>query len=1039
MEEFIKNMNLLSYSKLEYGLPPNSIFDKVLDLYNTNRNTIQNKDEKNGIQFSYILNDNIFKINYNNIEYVIEKEPFIFYSEENKLLGKVYDVQSFIKLMKRIINILEIYNDKNIELKTKNDILNNKSRKFIIKEKIKFTREKFNSLNSKRDFDPKLNEPITIPKSELSPIPLKEFHSEEKNIKLILEKRNELITYINDFMESWKKKILIIYGCDGIGKSATYIYLSNLYNSYKVLYFNLKIIMKNKYESYDLFAYEIMRYFTINVKQGNDEEKNKYNYEQYLETIKKIDKNNFNFWKEVIKFMNNNNIVNETLLIIDQYKDIYDQNSNLNELKNIILDKVTSFKLLICLSVNNTSVKNNLINELYYGSKESPIIINSEIQNNEIYNNKDSYEREIEETDLDKFNNYSKDEDDGKFDNILFFKNVENENKYKKEIKEKCFKSLKKNINKDIINIVEVTSSENNKIEIIYINELISVENIEDDYSKYLNLFDYNPKYYIKFKKFVSDKDDSMDDLHKKFLKDTEKNISEKIKEYFSGNKYDTLKNESIVELIKLKDLVNNKVRFTAPLLIKYIKEFPMKYIKIKAYNKNENDNNISNNLIKLNTKFKDKEFYFQFCFPFFGVIISKLIYMNENDYSIVYNKLSGSEKGCFIEQKIRRAFIFEQRYGIVILRYVWNFNNVVKDDQKDIFEYDFENYKKINYDDKTIDNDDIKKKKEIQNFVYYIVPGSLTNKNIDSALLIPDLITPEENHFILISFKIKQGNDFKIKNKIEYISSSFIAKKKFEELYNIKISKVFFYFILGKEFINDDDTITDLKNKKISYLFFSFISNYLYQKDISKVKNLNDLINSNAEIFKIDDKNEETNLSNKLDIINELENCLKMKKLLRKKITRNIYENGRQIFFKKDKGLRLKNKQREYIINFIKEYYNIKDDFTLKYIFSIRAEEFTSLNKYEDLFGLYYFKNNYYIIHQSFTFQLDIKKIKNQKNKSFINNNVNNNLSEINDIMKSFNNAEKSKLGSQIQNKSINLEEIKNDISIYIFKIYYL
>ena len=69
MEEFIKNINLLS----------NSIFDKVLDLYNTNRNAIQDKDEENGIQFSYILNDNIFKINYNNIEYDLFIYDFIYY------------------------------------------------------------------------------------------------------------------------------------------------------------------------------------------------------------------------------------------------------------------------------------------------------------------------------------------------------------------------------------------------------------------------------------------------------------------------------------------------------------------------------------------------------------------------------------------------------------------------------------------------------------------------------------------------------------------------------------------------------------------------------------------------------------------------------------------------------------------------------------------------------------------------------------------------------------------------------------------------
>ena len=85
----------------------------------------------------------------------------------------------------------------------------------------------------------------------------------EKDINLILENRNELITYINDFMKNYIETILIIYGCEGIGKSVTFIYLSNLFNNYKVLYFNVKLIMSDENESFDLFSFEIMRYFTI--------------------------------------------------------------------------------------------------------------------------------------------------------------------------------------------------------------------------------------------------------------------------------------------------------------------------------------------------------------------------------------------------------------------------------------------------------------------------------------------------------------------------------------------------------------------------------------------------------------------------------------------------------------------------------------------------------------------------------------------------------------------------------------------------------
>ena len=1036
MEKYLKSINIFDFTKS--GVSLKEISDLVLDLYNKNGN--QNQDsykEKNNTKFSYILTNNKFKINYDNIEYEIEKEPFSFYNEKKELLGKAYTYESFKKIMKALKTKFEIYNYEELELKTKDDILANENHKFILREKIKFTKEKFELLNSKREFIPALNTPIIIPKSKLSPVPLKQFHNKEKDIKIILDKRNELILYINNFMENWEEKILIIYGCDGIGKTVTFIYLSNLYINYKVLYFNIKLIMSNPKESYDLFIFEIMRYFTIFQKEGNTEKDSTLNYDNYLNEIKNIKKDNFNFWEEIIKFVKSKICYDEVLLIIDQYKDIYDNDTNFNliKLKNIILTEVSFFKLLICFSVNNTNIKNKLIDELEYCSKgSSPSIIRSTHKND--INNKDIYENIFINTDLEKDKNYNDDQDDGKFDNILLFngygdKNVDDNEK----IKEKDTNSINENTINNKTNLLDddSSSSNKNKIKIIYISQLISIKNInnndsgeeidndDDKIIKYLDIFDYNPKYYIKFKNFLIKNTGSLDDLYKQFLDYIYEQISKNIKKYYQENNNDILKNTTIIELIKLKDLVDNKVRFTVPILIQYIKEFPIKYIQVKIYNE-KNSNHLSNNIINLSNQLKDTEFYFQFCFPFFGLILSKLIYMNDNIYSINYKILSGSAKGSFIEQKIKRAIIIDKCfYENIKLRYVWNFNCFNKEIPKDIIEYDYENYEKINYDDKNINSN-------IPYSTCYIVPGSQINRNIDSALLIPDNINEMYKTFKLILFQIKQGDNFKIQSKKEYMNSSFIAKKKFEGLYGIKIANIYFYFILPKEYKIDDNIIKDLENEDISYLFFSINDHIIYRKDQEKVL-LKSLINSNSEIFEIDDNNEEEKLVKKLKIIDKLENCLMLKKFLGCKITRNSYENGRKIFFKKDKGLRLSNKQRESIIELLKKEFQITNDFTIKYIFTIRRSEYLDFINNEDLFGIFYYQSYYYIMYKIFISPIDINFTKKRKNP-----NVNN----VYNFIKALKVNEKSNLRFIFQDKTINLEEINNDNYIYIFKIYF-
>ena len=231
MEDYIKSEQIFDYSLKDISL--NFITDSVIDKYNENVNINENEFYKDKIKVSYKLINDKFHIKYNKIEYEVDKDYFIFYNENKTVLGKAYNIDHFYRIIKALIKKYEIYYyENNIRLNADDDFINNKNRKFILKEKIHISEKNLTLLNSKRKFNPEQIEPIKISKSELSPIPLKEFHLKEKDIYLILENRNKLITYINSFMNHLIKAILIIYGCDGIGKTVTYIYLSNLYNNY---------------------------------------------------------------------------------------------------------------------------------------------------------------------------------------------------------------------------------------------------------------------------------------------------------------------------------------------------------------------------------------------------------------------------------------------------------------------------------------------------------------------------------------------------------------------------------------------------------------------------------------------------------------------------------------------------------------------------------------------------------------------------------------------------------------------------------------
>jgi hypothetical protein len=274
-------------------------------------------------------------------------------------------------------------------------------------------------------------------------------------------------------------------------------------------------------------------------------------------------------------------------------------------------------------------------------------------------------------------------------------------------------------------------------------------------------------------------------------------------------------------------------------------------------------------------------------------------------------------------------------------------------------------------------------------------------------------------NKFRLITFQITNNKENKIKEKENYIKYSFTAKEKFEKIYNINITNVYFYFILSEEFTSEK-TITTLNEKKIPFLFFSFKKGELkkYEKCISSITNLYDI---KAEIEKENDKENDCLIEKNYHIF-KLECFLQKKRREGIIITMNMFENGRKTIFTKDKGFKLKKIERNQIINHLKKYYLINENFTIKYVFKIKLSELFELSKYEDLFGILLHNNEIFIRYKILTISLNNKKIifENELNEKIIK-------------------LENKKERSITMKSNLNLLNIKNENEIYIFKIYKL
>ena len=184
-------------------------------------------------------------------------------------------------------------------------------------------------------------------------------------------------------------------------------------------------------------------------------------------------------------------------------------------------------------------------------------------------------------------------------------------------------------------------------------------------------------------------------------------------------------------------------------------------------------------------------------------------------------------------------------------IRYCWNLYTIEIKSEKTIEEYDFKTFNKIKFDEQS----DFKIKET--NKLYYIISGNQSNVLLDSALLIPD----GNNSFSLICFQIAKLN--KIRNgKKEYENYCFLAKTKFEKIYDIKIQKVYFYYILAAGY-NNEETIKELEEMKIAYLYYN-IKKVEFQDKNDYLIDITSIDDLNGEIYSDNYGNENKSLETK-------------------------------------------------------------------------------------------------------------------------------------------------------------------------------
>lgn len=1029
-------------------------------------------------EFTYIEKVDHFLITFNKKEYKIFKNPICFKSflDKSVILFKSYteeNLSTAINLLKSTYVFFENENVVEIE-----NIKFNSTKEIILVPYLYaiFVKLSWENLNLKElkefdevEIDPFILEPCLLIDEN------KTKEKEEFNLIINQERINffeAIIEYIN--LKNTNEP-MIIFGNEGIGKSVSLQYLTNLNLDLDcpILYFNFKIM-----ETHDLIEYislAIMKGFLNrkNIDCNNEvfNESIKKSFGEYIDFLKNFREIVFNksFW-EILFIIFSNNLLKKSVLIFDQFNyeskfyNGYNEFLSLNRMRKIILchtlndshNKETLFSML-----KNIASNMNIFKNYFWESKESNLQ-----KDNDKGNKKIDEEEDIDETDYfkkfiifeqylnrkakldddDKQNIKTKKEDnqiqkdkdkdnfidDTKKQDVLLGKKRRIRRMYENSLLNQIKEIIKNNKNEQI-------QKEKVKKFFLYYNNLINIKDIiqDNDIKECLYYFNYSPKYYSKFLKFYEKQKESnvsnIKDIIQNYYEDQFEKISINIQKFYL-NKNQIYKAKKLPllnpleKLIKLKKVVENKEEINFFKLNEYSKIFCFKYLYLTEFNNGEN----KKYCIDLSQKDNKKDFTLNYTSLFVKIanerIINNLISIS-NIFEL--NRLSGSAFGTILELKFKEEIVENKYFNIkFICKKVWNFEILDKNLKKN--KYDEYLTKKRNSNHPkfhTVEElDDVLDYKFILNDKYYYInPKSQINKNFDSLMLIK---TTQEHEYNMILFRHAKYKDrTKIKTKDNYKKyAEDKVKPKFEQLYNIKIAKIYFLFILSNEHKENEETYKILNNYKIGYLFYSIENKEIYkQRSTGKINNIGDLMNPNYLIF----PNEDTDkiyFTFNMQMIDIIERIIKNKLENKEKIN---YEKIRKKIIPYSVGLKINNDLKSKIINSITSKKNSYDSYDFLFYASIPYDQLTLGTTLEnDLFFIFKIDNIIYLYHDETIFVIDVLKnsIKEKNKKLFI-------FDLLKPIYKNGKNAF-IKIDNEVELKDIP-DLNKGKSNIFIFKIY--
>lgn len=891
---------------------------------------------------------NDIEINFLKIQEQIKifKESIVFKSTKTNTQIIVYNEEKLRELLNDQEKNYYFYND--VHLITSEEIIKNRPTLITLVEKDEISYEFFSPLNEKGEIPINTNV-ISIKTNCLSAINISSLNlARNTNFSMIVPERNKLIKILNEFLIS-KYKILKVYGSDGIGKSMSFIYYAYLKNDYKILYFNLKEIkLAHREDKFNIIIFQLLNYYAEKFEKEEGlslEEQKQIAYQNYLDKSNEIKnelnrRSEFDFWYILEKLINFYNFEKKVLIILDQYRAEDYKSNSLQKIENLLAydQSKSNIKLLVSSSINDFGVKEDF--KLYlcalYELNEGKNINNNKTSNNALDNSKENqYDIDI----LNRIKNDSINKENLKY--------LINDN----------YSERKKLIKDDIV-------------QIIYINELVSVENLNDENQeqiKKMKDFNYNPKYFRKFKDFSSQNLSSFgyDDIYIYFITHLYKDISEKIKIYYR-NYFKNSEETSLLIMKKIMDirnLIDKKNAISFPELIQLLDQIPFKYIKILTKEENkvtekkmEIEREEKKNIIIFNNNLLRSKFELDYAFPFIKYVLARLTFDLE---VILFKGVDPSGSGSILEKEIKKAIFTYKSYKNFNYRTVYSFLNSDKtniDEKYKTPEIDIFNFKELILDD--IQYNPLIEKM----YSYYIVPKLTNNPSLDSSILIPHKTFDENNmNYSLVSLQISI-NKKNLKTLEEYCKSTLEASKLFEKIYKIKIINKYFIFVLCKEY-NNKTTQDSLENSKIPYIFYSLDS-----KKFHTIKNetINDISQLLQEQFKIIDKPiEEEIIGNKKGNFRSLEMLLQRKRLINKTTNEDDdYLSEREKIFPNDQPINLPIQIEKNIENHMKTLLNTKI-LKIKYAFVSPLYKVDSLLYEHDLFGLIFYKGLIFILYK--------------------------------------------------------------------------